>query len=96
MGERLGVTEAGTADRLEALLLELVGAVKPGLSPEEVEPFLDMDKKVRGGRARYVLLDRVGQAAPGDGWTHEVPAPIARGALEVVLAGDGLGLGVRS
>lgn len=96
MGERLGVTAAGTAERLHSLLLELVGPVKPGLSPEEVEPFLETDKKVRGGCARYVLLDRVGQTAPGDGWTHEVPVPIARAALEGVLSGDAPGLDVRS
>jgi 3-dehydroquinate synthetase len=96
MGERLGVTEAGTAERLQSLLMELVGSVQSGLSPEEVEPFLDTDKKVRGGRARYVLLDRLGQVRSGDGWTHEVPAPMARAALNVVLSGDVPGPDARS
>jgi 3-dehydroquinate synthase len=95
-GQRLGVTEAGTAERLQSLLMELVGSVQSGLSPEEVEPFLDTDKKVRGGRARYVLLDRLGQVRSGDGWTHEVPAPMARAALNVVLSGDVPGPDARS
>ena len=89
MGERLGVTEAGTGARLESLLRALIGPIQAGLSPEQVEAFLGADKKARGGRARYVLLDGVGRAALGDGWTHTVPAPVARISLEGVLSGDG-------
>lgn len=54
---------------------EAVGGV------DEAAAFLLRDKKVRGGRPRYVLLAEVGQVAPGEGWTHEVPDDIAREAL---------------
>lgn len=95
MGEEMGITVAGTRDRLERVLGRILGrdAVSDA-APETADAlftravgFLDQDKKVRGGRPRYVLLEGIGSVAPGEGWTHDVPDEIAHGALERVLKG---------
>jgi 3-dehydroquinate synthase len=71
LGERLGVTEPGTRERLAGPLARLVGS-PPSVDAEAAVPFLRADKKVRGGRMRTVLLRRLGEVDPGDGWSHEV------------------------
>jgi len=73
LGERLGVTLEGTSEALGTALAPL--AIGPGPVPavESVMPFLRLDKKVRSGRPRFVLLRRIGETDPGDGWTSEVP-----------------------
>jgi len=81
VGERLGVTSGGTADRLQAALGELLGTLPGGLDPERVLPFLAADKKRRAGRPRCVLLSEVGTVDRGDGWTHEVPEEVVSEVL---------------
>lgn len=81
MGEEIGVTEPGTADRLRAALSRLLGALPTASDPEAVRPYLGADKKARGGRARYVLLRRIGRVDPGSGWTHELPDELVMAAL---------------
>jgi len=65
LGESLGVTEAGTARRLEALL-EACGldrAWEGERRPEEIVEAMSLDKKVRADRPRCVLLARIGEVA---------------------------------
>ena len=84
MGERLGVTEPGVRERL-AVVLEALVAPGDALPPaDQALEFLRRDKKARGGRPRYVLLERLGKVAPGDGWTHDVPDALAHEALRQV------------
>jgi len=71
LGERLGVTETGTRERLATVLDRLVEPAR-GLDVEAAVPYLRADKKVRAGRLRCVLLRRIGEVDPGDGWSHEV------------------------
>jgi 3-dehydroquinate synthase len=71
VGERLGVTEQGTRARLASVLDALVEPAR-GLDLAAAVPFLRADKKVRAGRSRVVLLRRIGEVDPGDGWSHEV------------------------
>jgi 3-dehydroquinate synthase len=71
IGERLGVTEPGTRERLASVLDNLVEPAR-GLDVEAAVPFLRADKKVRSGRSRVVLLRRLGEVDPGEGWSHEV------------------------
>lgn len=74
MGERLGVTEAGTFARLLGALEGLLGPLEdPALDVEAAMSYLRTDKKVRAGRPRVVLLRRLGEVDPGQGWSHEVP-----------------------
>jgi 3-dehydroquinate synthase len=71
IGERLGVTEPGTRERLASVLDTLVEPAR-GLDVEAAVPFLRTDQKVRAGRPRVVLLRKVGEVDQGDGWSHEV------------------------
>ncbi len=84
LGERIGVTEAGTAERIETVLSSL------GL-PTEVPDHVDTaavlesarsDKKAREGRVRYALIERIGSAARYEGdWTR----PVATEEVAAVL-----------
>lgn len=82
LGERLGVTEAGTGERLRAGLETLKLPQLPQLDPELVVGYLATDKKVRSGRPRYVLLRRIGEVDPGYGWSHEAPEALVRDVLQ--------------
>ena len=84
LGERLGVTEAGTSRVLARALATLGLNVHPGEAlPLLVEPLLAnrealivatrMDKKARSGETRFVFLRRCGEVDPGIGWSHPVP-----------------------
>lgn len=75
VGERLGVTEQGTARELGAILgaLELPTRPPPSPGPEAILAWTERDKKARGGRPRYVLLRRLGEVDPGDDWSRPVP-----------------------
>lgn len=90
IGERCGVTEAGTRERLFAVLDRLIGAPPRIASIERIVSFLGHDKKVREGRPRYVLLERMGRVARGDGWTHVVPDDVVLEALRSALGASSL------
>ncbi|MEX2472742.1 MAG: 3-dehydroquinate synthase [Gemmatimonadota bacterium] len=86
VGEALGITESGTRALLEAGLDGLGLPALPALDAERVVGYLATDKKTRGGRPRYVLLRSLGEADPGDGWTHDVPDRLVLEALSARLA----------
>lgn len=74
LGERLGVSEPGTRRALERSLAALALPASGRVDPETVLDGLGRDKKVRGGRPRWVLLARPGAVArEGGGWSREVP-----------------------
>lgn len=85
LGERVGLTEAGTAQRVEAALasLQLPTEVPPHVDGAAVLEAARSDKKAREGRVRYALIARIGEPArTGDGrWTHTVPDEDAAGVL---------------
>jgi 3-dehydroquinate synthase len=87
LGERLGVTEAGTRARLSSALEGLVAVATPPLDLESALPYVKTDKKARGGRAHVVLLRRIGEVDPGRGWSHETSetllAEVLASGLEV-------------
>jgi len=87
IGERLGVTEVGTRETLREVLSNTLTLDGSGVDAAHASEFLGADKKVRAGRPRYVLLERLGTVSPGEGWTHDVPDGLALEALERVLAG---------
>ncbi len=94
IGEQIGVTEPGTRERLAKPLTELIDAARTDRdgAPHRIDParaltFLAADKKVRAGRPRFVLLERLGAVSEGEGWTHEVPADVVEKALAGALAG---------
>ena len=75
IGERLGLHDrepvARLADVLRALGLPLSA---PGADPEAVLAAMRLDKKVRGGRMRFVLLEEIGQPVVRD----DVPEELVR------------------
>ncbi len=91
LGEEMGVTEEGTAARLEALLdaCGLDGRPEEERSGEQVWEAASRDKTGRGGRVRCVLLRRAGEVArdADGGWTFALDAESAPARLERALRG---------
>ncbi len=87
LGERVGITVEGTRRTLtQALSAFGLGAVPSRQwEIETVLGYLVADKKVRSGRPRYVLLERLGVIHRGGGWSHEVPDEDVREVLERAL-----------
>lgn len=85
IGEAAGITEAGAAERIGQLLeaARLPVDLDPEMTAERFFKALEVDKKRRGGRARYTLLAAVGRVAGSadGGWTHEVPDELVREVL---------------
>ena len=84
LGERIGVTEAGTADRIREVLeaLGLPTEVPSHVDTNAVLAAARSDKKAREGRVRYALIERIGRPARHDGaWT----LPVADEEVAAVL-----------
>ena len=89
VGERAGVTAAGTAARLRAVLqrLGLPTSLPFEMNAEEVIALTRTDKKAREGRVEYALIEGIGTPALGrDG---RYGTPIADETVMEVLAGVG-------
>lgn len=93
LGEALGITERGTADRLERLLAELRldGEWESGPRPEKVVEAMTLDKKARRTRVRCVFLARIGETArdPEGRWTFELDDETLAGPLTAALRSGG-------
>ena len=89
IGESLGVTAEGTTSQIinSLALLGLTHEIPRKLSADRVLPLTTTDKKARNGRARYVLLERIGQVArEADGaWTWDVDPGVAAAAVTAQL-----------
>lgn len=87
LGERLGITEPGTGGFLRQALSPFgLGEVpKRAWDMDAVLRYLVSDKKVRSGRPRYVLLERLGVIHREGGWSHEVPDQDVREVLQEAL-----------
>lgn len=69
LGEALGITEAGAADRLRDILgrLDLPVRVPEGFPADAIIDLTRADKKARGGNVEYALLERLGACVPAGG-----------------------------
>ncbi|HEX8209454.1 MAG TPA: 3-dehydroquinate synthase [Longimicrobium sp.] len=88
LGERIGVTAAGTAARLRRVLtkLGLPASLPLEYAAADVIGWTRGDKKSRDGRVEYALIEGVGTPAVRDGrWG----APVADETVAAVLAGAG-------
>jgi 3-dehydroquinate synthase len=89
IGETVGTTAAGSADRLAAILgkFDLPVRVPPDLTVQQILDYTTVDKKARAGAVRYVLITKPGNVArgPNGEWTHEVPTEIVRSTLQRFL-----------
>lgn len=93
LGERIGVTEAGTARALARVVKALGLPLRPpaGVEPGRVLELTRADKKVRRRRVRYVLLARIGAVAGAQRqWSREVEeGPVETVVREVWEESDG-------
>jgi len=81
LGERLGLSDAGTRDRQITLLEALGLPVRfSGPSPSEVHEVLRRDKKARDGQVPFVLLKGLGHAEV----CFDVPPETLRAVLEEI------------
>lgn len=82
LGEQLGATERGTADRVAELLMHLGLPISP-IPP--ISPLLEamrFDKKSVGGELRFAFPARVGEAdRDGESWTRAVGEVEVEGGL---------------
>ncbi len=83
LGERLGITGEGVADRLSRTLrrLELPTALPEDSDVEGLIDLVGRDKKARGGASRYVLLSELGTVDRGEGWSRKLEASDVRDFL---------------
>jgi 3-dehydroquinate synthase len=82
IGERMGLYDgdlvARQADVLRAFGLPLSA---PGLPPGELMNAMRLDKKVEGGRLRFVLLESLGHAVVRDDVPEELIEEVVRGLV---------------
>jgi 3-dehydroquinate synthase len=85
IGESLGVTRAGTTERLREVLsvAGLPVELEEGLDADRFMKAMAMDKKREGGRSRFTLIAEIGEVAgsASAGWTHEVADETVRTVL---------------
>ena len=100
LGEELGVTAPGTGRRLTELLDRCGHTERPerDRDPSEVLEAAGSDKKTREGTLRWVLLERIGRVARGDGgaWARALPEGRELPLLERALRAPASGTGSRS
>ena len=75
VGERLGITREGTAERLRALLdrMRMPTTIPATMPIDEVVAATRSDKKAREGRVEYSLIEEIGRAHPAAGrWSIAV------------------------
>ena len=83
VGRRLGVTPDPLVERTTALLERLALAVGPLPYPaDEVAGAMAVDKKIAGGRLRWVLRSEDGIVIRSD-----VPDEVARAGIAVAMSG---------
>ena len=89
LGERLGVTERGVAERLDRIagILEIGLLLPGGAAPREIMTYLRLDKKARLGRPRFVLLSRIGMVhRADDSWSQPVDENLVLELLNSMVA----------
>lgn len=62
VGEKLGVTEPGTGERIANVLGSYGMPTEPGFSPEEIVKATALDKKSDGDTLRFILVPRIGES----------------------------------
>jgi 3-dehydroquinate synthase len=82
ISERLGLIDedvvARQADILRSFGLPLTAS---GVEPSRIREAMRMDKKVSGGRARFVVLEQIGRAAVRDDVPEELIEEVVRGLV---------------
>jgi len=89
LGERLGLTARGTAERIDAVLAAcgLPLELDPELTARRILEAAGSDKKAREGSLRWSVPARIGapaRTATGE-WTHAIEAPTCESELGAAL-----------
>lgn len=86
LGEELGLTAQGTADRIAGVFRALgLPTEVPPLDQEAVIAAMAYDKKSREGRPAFAFLAEPGLPLRGPaGWTTEAPGPAVAGVVRAV------------
>ncbi len=61
-GEKLGVTEPGTGERIAGVLKKYGMPTEPGFAMEEIVAATALDKKSDGDTLRFILIPRIGES----------------------------------
>jgi 3-dehydroquinate synthase len=83
-GERAGITEPGTSERLKEVFerVALPSSPPPGMNPEEMLNAMRSDKKGRAGSIEYAIPLRIGQMAGEDSaWGTPLDDTLVRNVL---------------
>ena len=75
LGAAMGVTVEGASERIEEVIdnVGLPRGLPEGAAPTEIMSYLALDKKVRDGRSRFVLISQIGMVYHAhDSWSHPV------------------------
>ena len=62
LGEKLGVTEPGTGERIAGVLKKYGMPTEPGFAMEEIVAATALDKKSDGDTLRFILIPRIGES----------------------------------
>lgn len=76
-GEKLGVTEAGTGERIAGVLRRYGMPTEPGFGMKEIVKATALDKKSDGDNLRFILIPRIGES---------LIRPMSRGELLEALS----------
>ena len=71
----MGVTVEGASERIEEVVgnVGLPRGLPKEAAPSDIMSYLALDKKVRDGRTRFVLLSQIGVVYfANDSWSHPV------------------------
>jgi 3-dehydroquinate synthase len=73
VSQRMGMIDEGDVDRIRSLYVKAgLPVIAPNLGPEKYLRLMGLDKKVQGGKMRFILLEDIGRAV-----VHaDVPSPI--------------------
>jgi 3-dehydroquinate synthase len=73
VSQRMGMIGEGDVDRIRNLYVKAgLPVIAPNLGPEKYLHLMGLDKKVQGGKMRFILLEDIGRAM-----VHaDVPSPI--------------------
>ena len=85
LSRSLGLLDAASVERVERLLARfgLPTRVEKAIDPDRIMAAIGMDKKMRNGTVRFVLLEDIGRPVIRD----DVPESLIREAYELLLPG---------
>ena len=84
IAEKMGMLKKETRDRIERLIEKagLPGRIGTELSVDSIVQVLSLDKKVRAGKVRFVLPERIGRVVVRDDVPEDIVRDVITGLME--------------